>query len=106
MSISNAPTPQVAPSAAWTGTQLIVWGNNGPARGGRYNPTTDTWLPLSETNAPAARTTHSTVWTGTYFIVWGGSSSSYLNDGARYDPVADTWTTLPSSGLAVRGQHS
>lgn len=107
MSISNAPSPQIAPVAVWTGTNLIVWGSAGPVRGGRYNPTTDTWLPLNETNGPSPRTEHSAIWTGTHLIIWGGTSSGYLSNGARYDPATNGWSAVQSSGApAIRGRHS
>ena len=56
---------------------MIVWGggNNGGYlnSGGRYNPSTDSWIATSITDAPAARNFHTAVWTGTEMIVWGGA---------------------------------
>ena len=40
--------------------------------GGRYNPSTDTWIATSTINAPDGRTGHTAVWTGSEMIVWGG----------------------------------
>jgi len=80
-------------TAAWTGTEMIVWGgSNGstPAYGGsRYNPQTNVWIPLSSTGEPAARTSHTAVWTGTEMIIWGGwdaVTGFATNNGGRYVP--------------------
>src|SRR5947208_15661949 len=58
--------------------------------GGRYNPSTDSWIATSLTNAPSARDLHTAVWTGTEMIVWGGYLA--LNTGGRYNPSTDSWT--------------
>src|SRR5947207_466457 len=68
--------------------------------GGRYNPTTDSWIATSTTNAPSARHSHTAVWTGTEMIVWGGgypgtntwiaTATSNVPD-ARFDHTA-VWT--------------
>ena len=56
---------------------MIIWGGMTydavSNTGGRYNPSTDTWIATSTTNAPAARSGHTAVWTGSEMIVWGGS---------------------------------
>jgi hypothetical protein len=50
-------------TAVWTGAEMIVWGGcsfiNDACRashlgngGGRYNPSTDTWIPTSTSGAP------------------------------------------------------
>jgi len=47
-------------TAVWTGTEMIVWGGESGTdpfyldNGGRYNPGTDSWTPISITNAPSA----------------------------------------------------
>ena len=57
-------------TAVWTGTEMIVWGgesNSSPAlnSGGRYDPESDTWAPVSTgPGAPVKRTFHTAVWTG------------------------------------------
>jgi len=55
---------------------MIVWGGDGQAgplnTGGRYNPSTDSWIATSTTNAPAARDAHTAVLTGNEMIVWVG----------------------------------
>ena len=52
------------------GTEVIVWGGDvNFDTGGRYNPSTDSWIATSTTNAPTARADHIAVWTGTEMIV-------------------------------------
>jgi N-acetylneuraminic acid mutarotase len=110
----GAPTRRTLHSAVWTGNEMIVWGgfytvNKGDAyydqdvdTGGRYNPTTDSWEPMSTTNAPDRRHAHEAVWSGNVMIVWGGdpeSGGQTTNSGGRYDPIADQWT--PTSLVGV-----
>lgn len=57
-------------TAIWTGTEMIVWGGVITQQtisntGSRYNPSTDSWLPMNITNAPVARYFHTAVWSGT-----------------------------------------
>ncbi|NNC78179.1 MAG: hypothetical protein HKN77_09475 [Woeseiaceae bacterium] len=108
ISIVGAPTPRSAHSAVWTDNEMIVWGgyactgcaNGQLATGGRYDPATDSWAPVSLLNAPDARANHTAVWTGSHMIVWGGenedanASLTQLNTGGMYDPAADTWSTI------------
>ena len=52
---------------------MIVWGGfSGIERevntGGRYNPSTDSWIATSTTNAPSRRDFHTAVWTGSRMI--------------------------------------
>ena len=92
-------------TAIWTGSAMIVWGGLGAIGGtvvkfddgARYNPSANTWTPLSTTNAPVARNAHTAVWTGSKMIVWGGatnidSADPYLNTGGIYDPAANSWS--------------
>ena len=77
--------PRMRHSAVWTGTEMIIWGGWGReicclvplVTGGRYNPATDFWQPISHLNAPAMREDYSPIWTGTEMIIWGGF---YPND--------------------------
>src|SRR4030095_1782404 len=89
-------------------TEMIVWGGLTCVAnqcggyefntGARYNPSTDTWTPLSVVHAPSALSAHAAVWTGTEMIVWGGwSGSSAVNTGGRYNPTTDTWSPLPTT---------
>jgi hypothetical protein len=111
---TNAPVGRLRHTAVWTGNQMIVWGGESGGlgattnTGGRYDPVTDTWTPMTVTNAPAPREWHSAVWTGSELIVWGGCSTiscnQRFNDGGRYDPVSDTWRPITSS-IAARYTH-
>jgi N-acetylneuraminic acid mutarotase len=97
--------PRYFHSAAWTGTEMIIWGGlfsdhstyYAPLdSGGKYNPSTNSWVLTSTTNAPSIRYSHTAVWTGTQMIVWGGYP--YTNTGGRYDPAADSWTATSTTG--------
>ena len=108
ISTVNAPAARFRHSAVWTGTQMIVWGglnSIGTApdalnTGGRYDPSTDTWLPTSTTGAPSGRASHTAVWSGSEMLVWGGGYVVYQGeydnqgDGAKYNPLTDTWTPI------------
>ncbi len=107
--VAPAPLPgsRILHTAVWTGSEMIVWGgiaSDGSQAvygdGARYDPLTDTWLPVGSTGAPSARYAHTSVWTGTEMIVWGGSRGAFggLNDGARYDPASDAWTAVTTLG--------
>jgi N-acetylneuraminic acid mutarotase len=96
---TNAPDARINHTAVWTGSEMIVWGgapdvNFGDLNtGGRYNPSTNTWIATSTTNAPDARPSHTAVWTGHEMIVWGGGGQGdkALNTGGRYNPSTNTW---------------
>ena len=97
-------------SAVWTGTEMIVWGGgqsnfNPIDTGARYNPSTDTWSPMSSAGAPDARYWHTAVWTGSEMIVWGGfgENQNGLLSGGRYDPVSDSWAPLEDTGSPDAG---
>ena len=104
---AGCPTPRYAQTAVWTGNEMIVWGGSANGfsvvgTGGRYAPSTDTWVPTYApvTPTPVARYSHSAVWTGAEMIVWGGigGGSLFLNTGGRYDPATDAWTAT-STGI-------
>ena len=103
-------------TAVWSGTYMIVWGGYGGGccylnTGGRYNPSTDTWLATSiGANVPSGRRSHTVVWSSTTgeMIVWGGDSGSYLNTGGRYNPSSDSWTatSIGANLPTARGEHT
>jgi N-acetylneuraminic acid mutarotase len=117
ISTSNAPAPRLNHRAVWTGTEMIVHGGNAVAfgmfggggtavtnTGGRYNPATDTWTPI--TPGGGNRQNHSAFWTGSEMLVWGGTAVSSgiftggtvpRNDGARYNLAADNWTAISTT---------
>lgn len=109
----NAVTAAYNQTAVWTGSEMIVWGGHGLAEmtrrntGGRYNPTTDTWIATSTTNAPTARQFHTAVWTGSEMIIWGGEDNNPTNTGRRYNPSTDSWTeTTTASAPTGRYEHT
>jgi N-acetylneuraminic acid mutarotase len=118
ISTVNAPAPtyNVGPSI-WTGTEMIVWGgctsvstagcgSSYVNTGGRYNPATDTWTPITTTDAPAARWANSAVWTGTRLIIWGGCGASCYNTGGQFNPVTNSWAPLVTTNApAARSHH-
>src|SRR4030095_1769433 len=90
---TGAPGPRMEHTAVWTGTRMIVWGGcttdsctNFWNTGGRYDPTTDSWLTTATTGAPSRRAFHRAVWTGSQMIVWGGGLAAG-HTGGRYDPA-------------------
>ena len=94
----------------WTGREFIFWGGRNSLtgailnEGGRYDPSTDTWTPISTSGAPSARYAHIAVWTGREMIVWGGYDGTNgldgtrLVSGGRYDPSTDSWVATATSG--------
>ena len=90
-------------TAVWTGTEMIIWGGQTSSPffedGGRYNPSTDAWTPVSSNGAPSRRSEHKAVWTGTEMIVWGGIfGANTLGTGGRYNPTTDTWLPVSTNG--------
>lgn len=115
LSTKGAPAGRMMPVAVWTGKEMLVWGGStrgdSPtyfSDGGRYDPATDTWKPLSMENAPMGRQFGMAAWSGKEMIVWGGVNDSqvssvwdanrYVGTGARYNPAADTWTEITEHG--------
>ena len=95
-------------ASVWTGSEMFVWGgqdNSGTLNtGGRYNPATDTWTPMTTSNAPSPQIAPAAAWTGTHLIVWGNSGPVR---GGRYNPTTDTWLPLNETDAPVpRSQHS
>ena len=110
---TTAPSARGGHTAVWTGSRMIVWGGNppaGPIPGGRYDPATDTWAPITQTGDPAGgnvRLKHTAIWTGDRMIVWGGRSpNNFITMGGRYDPIADSWTPTADSPAAYRKGHT
>jgi len=115
LSTNGPPAARYGHSAVWTGTEMIVFGGAvvgnfftggtiSTNTGGRYNPATDTWTPI--TAGGGSRRNHVAFWTGSRMLVWGGTFTSTgtfgsgeapRNDGALYDPVANNWTFISST---------
>ena len=103
----NAPTKRYKHVAVWTGSEMLVWGGWGSFvgalnDGGRYNPNTNSWTPISTVGAPAPRQSAAVVWTGSKMLVWGGAlsnnSPTVYDSGGLYDPAADSWTPTSLAG--------
>jgi N-acetylneuraminic acid mutarotase len=93
---AGTPVARRKHAAAWTGTEMVVWGGTtggaDMATGGRYSPSTDSWMPTPTGSGPSGRRFHRSVWTGAEMFVWGGSSTSgHVNTGGLYYPVTDSW---------------
>lgn len=101
-SLVGAPFERLYHTAAWNGSEVIVWGGFGWLQsigafvetdtGSRYDPVTDTWMPMSTEGVPP-RSEHTAVMAGNEMFVWGGNS----NTGFRYDPGTDTWTAMSTT---------
>ncbi|MFN7974026.1 MAG: kelch repeat-containing protein [Acidobacteriota bacterium] len=112
----GAPSARTRHTAVWTGQEMIVWGGDDGTpytqTGGRYVPTTDSWIAggTSTVNAPSARGGHTALWTGTDVIVWGGADGIGSTDtGGIYDPVAEAWLpggTSTANAPSPRVGHS
>ena len=110
-STTNAPEHRSGHRAVWTGSDMIVWGGAYVSgivvylnTGGRYDPSSDSWVATSTTNAPAPRDFHTGVWTDSEMIIWGGhapSSGNASNTGGRYNPSTDSWTATNTINAPV-----
>jgi len=112
---AGVPTVRRDHRAVWTDSQMLVWGGYGSEYkndGGRYDPATETWAPITTTGAPSARAGHTAVWTGTELIVWGGAvtdtqTTTYFESGGRYDPATDSWMPTSAAGAPLpRSNHT
>ena len=102
------PSPRGLHTTAWTGREMLVWGGCGNTNcstlldtGGRYDPSTDSWLPTTTVGAPGPRRFHASAWTGSEMVVWGGEGPGVFNtldDGGRYNPATDSWMTMSPVG--------
>ncbi len=107
----DRPEPRTT-EGVWTGKELLLWGGSilgvgYQGTGYRYNPLTDSWLPMSNVGAPEGRQYHTIVWTGKEAIVWGGQGAMYYGNGARYNPTTDTWTPVSTTDAPVgRRRHT
>src|SRR5207245_4243733 len=72
--LDDLPSPRYNHQAVWTGNLMLIWGGTAGKSGGRYDPVTDTWSPISTKDAPAPGAT--VVWTGNLMVAWGGAADS------------------------------
>ena len=106
---AGVPTSRSGHNGVWTGSEMIVWGGNSLSpystlnTGGRYNPSTDSWVATSLTaGVPGSRQGHTAVWTGSEMIIWGGVNT---NTGARYNPTTDSWTPTSTGANVPSGRY-
>lgn len=99
----NAPIARHWHSAVWDGKRMIVWGGNDGLTnkflndGAVYDPSINTWKPISMKNAPEGRAKHLALFLDNFgMLIWGGynSNNTLLNNGAIYDPHKNTWKTI------------
>ena len=111
---TGAPSWRFLHTAVWSGSEMIIWGGSRHGDyptlndGARYNPTSNTWTPVSASAAPGERQLHTAVWVGSEMIVWGGTNGgTRYNDGARYNPTSNTWAALSAtSAPSARERHT
>jgi hypothetical protein len=123
LTTTDAAVNRTGHTAVWTGSKMIVFGgsrnssaadyipvtppNDGGLlnNGGIFDPTTNTWSPISTTGAPSRRFLHSAVWTGSKMIVWGGTDATAgtnLANGAAYDPVTNSWSPISTTNAPTK----
>lgn len=99
-SLNGAPDGRVDHTAVWTGSRMVVWGGSADPitgirtnTGGRYDPSSDTWLPTSTLGAPPGRDHHTATWLIDRMMIWGGAgfNAAPILGGGLYDPATDTW---------------
>jgi N-acetylneuraminic acid mutarotase len=89
-----------------TGDRMFLWGlkSDRAEAGGQYDPSTDSWTPVSSWPGPSRREGHSALWTGSEMIVWGGQSGLTNPDtvtGGRFDPLTASWVPTSTSGIPL-----
>ena len=114
-STTNAPTGRDLHTAIWTESNMIVWGgyfydgnDHFLDTGAKYDPSTNSWTPVSTINAPTGRDAAKSVWTGNEMIVWGGyGNAGYLNTGRKYSPASNSWNNISTTNVpSARAGHS
>ena len=90
----NLPNSVKSGAAAWTGSELLIWGGS-DVGGGFYNPNTNAWRSISELGAPGLG---SVFWTGSKMLVWGPGLA-----GGIYNPLSDSWSQISLTG-AINGK--
>jgi N-acetylneuraminic acid mutarotase len=107
LSTASSPSARRAPSTAWDGRRLYVWGGKSfvgalLSDGAVWDSLSNTWSALGTSGAPTARFDAAAVWTGEEFAVFGGSGqigsgwTGPLATGAAWNPTTGTWRALPS----------
>ncbi len=105
LNLEGGLLPRYDAFAAWTGSELLVWGGSVRSggqdpryvvTGALYDPDTEVWRPISAMNAPSgAYAARWSVWTGQDLLVRPGESGCPV--GARYNLETDTWSAMARS---------
>lgn len=97
MSTINCGTHLRDNVAAWTGEEMIIWGEG---EASFYKPSTEPgeWSGLTTVDAPSRRYGHRAVATGLEMIVWGGWDGQETNTGGIFDLILDAWRPTPLAG--------
>jgi hypothetical protein len=104
--LPQPPEARRGASAVWDGYELlVVGGNDAPAIGLAYDPSSNSWRRLAPMDSGRARS--AVVWTGKRLLLWGGETGSpggfgIPPHGLAYDPRADRWSPLPQAPLQGR----
>ncbi len=113
--LPDPPAWPAAPDIVWTGDRLVIWGGLPSRSGGSeravgsvYDPTTNSWTPMSEP-LPEPEPfegnlgSQSIVWTGDRVLVSTGAFGSGVDPSASlllaYDPMSDTWELVDQTLL-------
>ncbi len=100
-SLEGAPEGRWNHVAVWTGSKMIVWGGYSetdfPVTGFLYDPTANTWAPMSTPPELQYCDTCAAVWTGSRMITWG-TNWDWVPVGQVYEPAADSWTFITANG--------
>ncbi len=106
ISMVGSPSARKNTVAIWTGSKMIVWGDDvnneaNPDNGALYDPNTDTWSAMSNVGAPLHHNETSAVWTGSKMIVFGGSNGgNQFSDGGIYDFSKNSWTAIATPQIS------
>lgn len=105
---AGAPGSRGIHTAVWADGEMLVWGGcesftcpDPYGDGGRYDPDSDSWSPISTVDAPEGRYHHATVWSGEEMLVWGGQGVfgfGMVATGGRYNPALDAWVPMTLDG--------
>jgi hypothetical protein len=114
ISTVNAPSARASVTTVWTGSEMIIWGGcfGGECQittntGGRYNPSSNSWVATAVPPVPFQRNPFVSVWTGTEMLIWGVDSQLLDKSIYRYAPATDSWAkTVVLNAPDARGGFS
>jgi N-acetylneuraminic acid mutarotase len=93
LSYLNAPEVRTWHTAAWTGSELLVWGgtnmNGALTSGGRYSLASDTWTALPQDGPSYVVGEDGAVWDGSQLLVIKNGRG-----GERFHPALNQWITM------------